>query len=136
MSDIKRILYIEDNPQNMRLVGKILKVNGYDMVGALSGLEGVELAIAQKPDLILMDINLPDIDGMEATRRIKAVQSLAHVPVIALTAAAMRGDRERILNAGCDDYLQKPIDTVQMMETIRRQLARVEAMNSFLLTGD
>lgn len=136
MSDPKRILYVEDNPQNMRLVGKLLRVNGYQMIEAVSGLAGVEAAINQVPDLILMDINLPDIDGMEATRRIKADSRLARVPVIALTAAAMRGDRERILSAGCDDYLQKPIDTVQMIETVKKHLSRVDAMPSFLTAAD
>jgi two-component system cell cycle response regulator DivK len=136
MSDSKRILYVEDNPQNMRLVRKLLKINGYETIEAETGLAGVEAAINEVPDLILMDINLPDIDGMEATRRIKANPKLANVPIIALTAAAMRGDRERILTAGCDDYLQKPIDTVQMIETVKRHLARIAAMPSFLATGD
>jgi len=136
MSQTKRILYVEDNPQNMRLVRKLLKVNGYDTIEAISGESGVEAAVREIPDLILMDINLPDIDGMEATRRIKAHANLAKIPVIALTAAAMRGDRERILTAGCDDYLQKPIDTVQMIETVKRHLARLEAMDVFLTAAD
>lgn len=136
MSDLKRILYVEDNPQNMRLVRKLLKMHGYEMIEAVSGLAGVEAAQKELPDLILMDINLPDIDGKEATQRIKQHPKLVHVPVIALTAAAMRGDRERILSAGCDDYLQKPIDTIQMIETIKRHLARIESMPSFLVTGD
>jgi len=131
MSDTKRILYVEDNPQNMRLVRKLLKINGYDIIEALSGEAGVEAALREIPDLILMDINLPDIDGMEVTRRIKSNPHLANIPVIALTAAAMRGDRERILTAGCDDYLQKPIDTLQMIETIKRHIARIEAMSMF-----
>ncbi len=136
MTDAKRILYIEDNPQNMRLVRKLLKLNGYETLEAVNGEEGVQIAIGEKPDLILMDINLPDIDGLEATRRIKADPSLTNVPVIALTAAAMRGDRERIISAGCDDYLQKPIDTVQMLETVRRHLARIEALSNLLANTD
>jgi two-component system cell cycle response regulator DivK len=136
MSDIKRILYVEDNPQNMRLVRKLLKVNGYDTIEALTGEAGVEAAACEIPDLILMDINLPDIDGLEATRRIKSNPKLANIPIIALTAAAMRGDRERILTAGCDDYLQKPIDTVQMIETVRRHLARIETLSNLWTTND
>ena len=136
MAEIKRILYIEDNPQNMRLVRKLLKLNGYETIEAMTGEEGVEVALREIPDLILMDINLPDIDGLEATRRIKANPKLINTPIIALTAAAMRGDRERILTAGCDDYLQKPIDTVQMIATLRRHFARVEAMSNLWANND
>lgn len=113
-----RILYIEDNPQNMRLVRKMLHIGGYQMIEAADGLSGVATARRESPDLILMDINLPDIDGLEATARIKALDDLAHVPVIALTANAMHGDRERFLAAGCDGYLAKPVTKNELLNTI------------------
>jgi two-component system, cell cycle response regulator DivK len=114
----KRILYIEDNFQNKRLVKKILSAKGYEMLDAEDGLTGVEMACTQMPDLILMDINIPGIDGMEATARIKNSPQTAMIPVIALTANAMRGDREKIIAAGCDEYLQKPINNAKLVETV------------------
>lgn len=118
MSDPKRIVYIEDNPQNMRLVRKFLRMGGHTMLEAETGLDGVALVKAEVPDLVLMDINLPDIDGIEATRQIKANPTTQHIPVIALTANAMHGDRERFLDAGCDDYLSKPVGKNDLLERI------------------
>jgi CheY-like chemotaxis protein len=112
----KRILCIEDNEQNMRLVRKILEHHGYEVVGANTGLHGVEVALNETIDLILMDINLPDIDGREATYRIKAVN--AALPIVALTANAMYGDEERILAAGCDGYISKPISKSILIEKL------------------
>jgi len=117
-----RILYIEDNPQNMRLVSKMLKIGGYDMIEAVDGLSGVAVAAREKPDLILMDINLPDIDGLEATARLKADPTLAHIPVIALTANAMHGDRERFIASGCDGYLAKPVTKNELINTVNHFL--------------
>ncbi|MBN1679133.1 MAG: response regulator [Anaerolineae bacterium] len=119
----KRILYIEDNFQNKRLVRKILASRGYEVLEADDGLTGVELAIREVPDLILMDISLPGIDGVEATQRIKAFNNTTNIPVIALTANAMRGDRERFIAAGCDDYLPKPISTVDLLNIINKFLS-------------
>src|SRR5689334_14675847 len=99
----KRILYIEDDFQNRRLIKKLLKLNGFEYLEAEDGLQGIAVAARERPDLILMDINLPGIDGMETTSRLKSSPDLSHIPVIALTAAAMRGDREKIMAAGCDD---------------------------------
>ena len=113
-----RILYVEDNFQNKRLVRKILTARGYEVLEADDGLTGVEIATKETPDLILMDISLPGIDGVEATQRIKAFQETARIPVIALTANAMRGDRERFIAAGCDDYLPKPISTTDLLGLI------------------
>lgn len=113
-----RILYVEDNPQNMRLVRKMLNIGGYEMLEATEGIPGVALAIREMPDLILMDINLPDIDGLEATARIKASPRSAHIPIIALTANAMHGDRERFLAAGCDGYLAKPVTKNELLNTV------------------
>ncbi len=109
------ILCIEDNPQNMRLVRKILQFGGYQVIEANDGLSGVQLALSQQPDLILMDINLPDIDGLEATHRIKEKM---HVPIVALTANAMYGDEERILSAGCDGYISKPVSKEHLLQQV------------------
>ena len=116
----KRILYVEDNFQNRRLIKKLVNFNGYEFLEAEDGLQGIAIATQEHPDLILMDINLPGIDGMEATTRIKSTSELRDIPIIALTANAMRGDRERIMAAGCDGYLQKPIETVKVIEMIQR----------------
>lgn len=113
-----KILYVEDNSQNMRLVRKMLSVAGYEMVEAPNGRTGLEVAEQEMPDIILMDINLPDIDGMEVARLLKANPRLAHIPVIALTANAMFGDRERFLAAGCDGYLAKPISKSELLNTV------------------
>lgn len=112
------ILYIEDNPQNIRLVRKMLDTGGYVMIEALNGRTGLKLAEERIPALILMDINLPDIDGTEVTSLIKANPKLQHIPIIALTANAMYGDRERFLEAGCDGYLAKPISRRELLDTV------------------
>src|SRR5579859_1502919 len=129
MSVKNRILYIEDNYQNRRLVKRLLKRKGYELIEAEDGLQGIAIAAREKPDLILMDINLPGIDGMEATSRLKSSPDLSHIPIIAVTAAAMRGDREKIMAAGCDDYLQKPIDNEQLIATVRRFLGTPDQPN-------
>lgn len=119
MSQYKaKVLYIEDNPQNMRLVRKMLKIGGYNLVEAVDGTSGVEMANNERPDVILMDINLPDIDGIEATQRIKRNPELARIPVIALTANVMHGDKERFTAAGCDGYLAKPVTRNELLNTI------------------
>jgi two-component system, cell cycle response regulator DivK len=122
-----RILYIEDNFQNKRLVRKILASRGFEVLEAEDGLTGVEIAVKEVPDLILMDISLPGIDGVEATQRIKAYTETSKIPVIALTANAMRGDRERFIAAGCDDYLPKPISTTELVAMVEKYLNRHES---------
>ncbi len=117
------ILYIEDNPDNMMLVKRALEARGYKLLQAMRGEEGVEVAEAEEVDLILLDINLPDIDGYEVARRIRGSQkkhSLSYLPIIAVTANALKGDAEKALSAGCDVYMSKPIN-------IRELWARVEA---------
>jgi two-component system cell cycle response regulator DivK len=116
------ILYIEDNPDNMMLVKRALEARGYKLLEALNGLTGVNKAEAEEIDLILLDINLPDIDGYEVARRIRSSKklTLAYVPIIAVTANALKGDAEKALAAGCDVYMSKPIN-------IRELWARVEA---------
>ncbi len=105
-----KILYIEDNPENRLLVRRILEAEGYTMLEAVDGPSGLEAARASPPDLILLDINLPEMDGYELVGRLRQIPGLANIPIIALTAYALKGDRERILAAGCDGYIQKPID--------------------------
>ena len=115
------ILYIEDNPDNMMLVQRALEARGYRLLQAVNGLSGVEVAEHEDVDLILLDINLPDIDGYEVARRIRSSSkaSLVHTPIIAITANALKGDAEKALDAGCDVYMSKPIN-------IRELWARVE----------
>ncbi len=122
-----RILIVEDNPQNMRLVRKILAHVGFDVIEAVDGLSGINAAVNEMPDLILMDVNLPDIDGLEATSRIKAMPNLSHIPIVALTANAMYGDRELCLNAGCDDYMSKPVNNSALIDMIDKHLAMLGA---------
>jgi len=120
-----KILYVEDNPQNMRLVRKILMAAGYEVIEATNGLSGVATAEREKPDLILMDVNLPDINGLEATSRLKANPPVAAIPIIALTANAMHGDRENCLAAGCDGYLAKPVMKNELLNTVALFLKHV-----------
>jgi CheY-like chemotaxis protein len=122
-----RILLVEDNEMNRDMLSRRLARKGFDVVQALDGLEGVERARTDAPDLILMDMSLPGIDGWEATRRIKADAELRHVPVIALTAHAMSGDREKALEAGCDDYDTKPIELPRLLSKIGELLERSRA---------
>jgi two-component system cell cycle response regulator DivK len=116
------ILYIEDNPDNMLLVQRALESRGYKLLKAVNGVEGVSMAEGNMVDLILLDINLPDIDGYEVARRLRksGKSGLAYIPIIAVTANALKGDAERALEAGCDVYMSKPIN-------IRELWARVEA---------
>ncbi len=106
----KRILYIEDNPENRLLMRRVLMAEGYLVEEAIDGQTGLQKAEESPPDLILMDINLPEIDGYEVTARLKQLPNMQGVPIIAVTANVMKGDREKTLAAGCDGYIQKPID--------------------------
>ncbi len=117
-----RILVIEDNPDNRTLITDLLESMSYEVVEAVDGVEGLEAAIREKPDLILMDLSLPLKDGWAVTREIKADPALAAIPIIALTAHAMLGDRERALEAGCDDYIVKPINLAELTEKIEKYL--------------
>jgi two-component system, cell cycle response regulator DivK len=121
-----KILCVEDNPQNMRLVRKMLSAGGYNIIEAPNGHTALRMAAEELPDLILMDINLPDIDGMEATQHLKSNSALAHIPVIALTANAMPGDRERFLEAGCDGYLSKPITRNELITLVEHFLPETQ----------
>ncbi|MDZ4765732.1 MAG: response regulator [Chloroflexota bacterium] len=113
-----RILVVEDNLDNMTLIMDVLQSLGYETVLARDGEEGLRMAGTEKPDLVLMDLSLPKMDGWTATRKIKANPEIAHIPVIALTAHAMVGDRDRALEAGCDDYLTKPLNLRELAQKL------------------
>ena len=117
------ILYIDDTENNRILVTRRLERGGHQALTAISAEEGLALAANRKPDLILMDMGMPDVDGWTATRRLKANPELAGIPVIALTAHAMQGDREKALDAGCDDYETKPFDFPRLLAKIESHLA-------------
>jgi two-component system, cell cycle response regulator DivK len=121
---LARILYIEDNADNRVLVKRILEAEGYTLLEAANAHDGLRQVLAAPPDLILMDINLPEVDGYTTTARIKATPGLKNVKVVAVTANVMKGDREKTLAAGCDGYIQKPIDVDQLPRQIARFLAR------------
>ena len=113
------VLVIEDNEDNFELIKVILEVNGYAVRHAASGYAGVAQVIAEPPDFVLLDIQLPDIDGEEVLRRIRQLDRFAHVPIIAVTSYAMSGDRERLLKSGCNGYIEKPIDPFTVIEEIK-----------------
>jgi two-component system cell cycle response regulator DivK len=113
-----RIVYIEDNPQNLRLIKRMLSNTGYEVFEAQTGRHGLALIESQIPDLILLDINLPDIEGTEVAMAVKSNPALGHIPIIALTANAMHGDRERLLRMGCEGYIAKPVSRTELHTTI------------------
>jgi two-component system, cell cycle response regulator DivK len=119
-----KILLVEDNEMNRDMLSRRLVRKGFEVVMAVDGGQAVSMAESEHPDLILMDMSLPVIDGWEATRRVKAAEATAHIPVIALTAHAMSGDREKALEAGCDDYDTKPIEMPRLLEKIDALLVR------------
>lgn len=116
---MKKVLVIEDNPDNMLLISDILEAEGYSILQAETGLSGVQLAQTKQPDFIILDIQLPDILGNEVLDRVKENKLTAHIPVVAMTSFAMAGDREKLLAAGCDGYVEKPINPVNVMTQIR-----------------
>jgi len=118
-----KILLVEDNEMNRDMLARRLERRGYQVVIAMDGVQGVQLAQTEAPDLILMDMSLPVLDGWEATQRLKAEPATRAIPIIALTAHAMAGDREKALAAGCDDYDSKPIDFTRLLEKIQTLLA-------------
>jgi two-component system cell cycle response regulator DivK len=118
-----KILYIEDDFQNRVLVRRVLEASGFSVIEAESGAVGIQLAQERTPDLILMDINLPGMDGYEVTARLKKLEALAHIPIVAMTANVMKGDREKTQDAGCDGYIPKPIDVDRLPEQINQFLS-------------
>ena len=115
----KRVMIVEDNELNMKLFNDLLEAHGYRTVQARNGVEAVELARAHHPNLILMDIQLPEVSGLQVTQWIKDDESLRSIPVVAITAFAMKGDEEKIRQGGCEAYLSKPISVVKFLETVR-----------------
>jgi two-component system, cell cycle response regulator DivK len=122
----KRVLVIEDYDDNRRIIREVLTSAGFEVVEAVTGEEGVASALQCQPDLILMDIQLPELDGYEATRRIKAHAELAKVPIIAVTSYALSGDDERARAAGCAAYVTKPFSPRQLLATVKQHLAAAE----------
>ncbi len=118
------ILYVEDNPGNRLLIRRILEAEGYAVIEADNAASALSILENENPDLILMDINMPDMDGYTLTAHLKSIPKLSHVPIVALTANVMKGDRERTLAAGCDGYIQKPVDVDLLPEQINRFLKR------------
>ena len=118
----KRILIVEDSPQNMRLMEMTLKAKNYTLLKATDGEEALDMATRERPDLIIMDVQLPKLNGLEVTRKLRDTVEFSHIPIIAITAFAMKGDKERAIEAGCDAYLSKPIDTRQLPGMIAEML--------------
>lgn len=118
----KKILVVDDNQDNRELVVKILKSMGYQMIEAIDGEDALKKAIAEKPDLILMDISIPKINGYEVTRRLKSQADFKDTPIIALTAHAMKGDREKAIEAGCEGYISKPFNIHELPDQIKTYL--------------
>lgn len=119
-----KILLVEDNEMNRDMLSRRLQKKGYEVVTAVDGVEGVALAVSEAPALILMDMSLPVVDGWEATRQLKGSLATRSIPIIALTAHAMAGDREKALEAGCDDFDTKPVELARLLEKIEALLAR------------
>ncbi len=118
----EKILVVEDNPQNMRLMEMTLGAKGYILLKATDGEEALDVATAERPDLIIMDMQLPKLSGLEVTRRLRQMPEFSHVPILALTAYAMKGDREKFIGVECDAYLAKPISTRELPEIIAEML--------------
>ncbi len=119
----QKILIVEDNDLNMKLFNDLLAAHGYDTLQTRNGAEALALARQHRPDLILMDIQLPEVSGLEVTRLIKADEGLRMIPVIAVTAFAMKGDREKMRDGGCEDYIAKPISVTSFLQTVERYLS-------------
>jgi two-component system, cell cycle response regulator DivK len=121
---MKKILLVEDNELNRDMLSRRLVRNGFEVIIAIDGEQGLSMAQSQRPDLILMDMSLPALDGWEATRRVRTDEATSAIPIIALTAHAMSGDREKAIEAGCDDYDTKPIEMARLLGKINALLAR------------
>ena len=118
----KVILVIDDEPRNVKLVRDLMEANGYTVIEASDGKQGVDTAITEKPDLILMDIMMPVMDGYEAMQLIKTNSATKEIPIIALTSYAMKGDSEKAFESGCDDYMSKPIDIHELLNMVKKYL--------------
>lgn len=126
----EKILIAEDNPQNMRLIEMTLKTTGYKLLTATNGEEVLDIATRERPDLIILDIQLPRMSGLEVTGRLRQMADLGQVPIIAITAYAMKGDKERVLEAGCDAYVTKPIDIHELPGMVAKILMQRQKASS------
>ena len=118
----EKILIVEDNPLHTKLIVMVLRAKGYTLLEATDGEEALDIAMREQPDLILMDLNLPKMTGFEVTKKLRENPTFSHTPIIAITAYAMRGDRERVIESGCDAYLTKPINTRELPKVIAEML--------------
>ncbi len=118
----EKILIVEDNPPNMRLLEMVLSAKSYTLLKATNGEEALDMAMREKPDLIIMDIQLPKVNGLEVTRKLRETPAFSHTPIIGVTAYAMKGDKEKVIESGCDAYLSKPINTRELPEMIAEML--------------
>ena len=132
----EKILIVEDEPKNMRLVKMALRGKGYSLLEATDGEEALNVAMREQPDLIIMDVRLPKVNGLEVTRKLRETPEFSHVPIIGLTAYAMKGDKERALEAGCDEYLSKPINTLQLPNVIAEMLLQRQKDRPSHYSGD
>ena len=121
------VLIVEDNPKNMKMMRDLMRVQGYQTLEASDGPSGLDMARQHRPDLVLMDIQLPQMDGYEVTRRLKAGDDTKHIPIIVVTSFAMRGEEEKARQAGCDAYISKPIDIRRLVETVQKFLPKKDA---------
>jgi len=121
-----RILVVEDNPMNMELAVDLLELRGHEVFSATTGQEALEISCREKPDLILMDVQLPGMDGLAVTKKLKENPETSGIPVVALTAHAMKGDEERMLSHGCAGYIPKPIDTREFPRAVEEFIAKIE----------
>ncbi len=125
----EKILIVEDNPQNMRLAEMTLRSGNYTLLKAIDGEEALDIAKRERPDLIIMDMQLPKMSGLEVTRKLREIPAFSHTLIIGLTAYAMKGDKDRIIESGCDAYLSKPIDTRELRGVITAMLSQRQKDN-------
>jgi len=126
----RKILIVEDNQQNMKVVEMTLRPHGYTLLEATNGEEALEIAVRDKPDLIIIDIQLPKVNGLEVTRRLRQMPVFSHIPIIAVTAYAMKGDKEKAIDAGCNAYLTKPINTRELPGVVAKMLSERKRDNA------
>ncbi len=131
-----RILIVEDNPQNMRLLEMVLRVKNYTLLKATDGEEALDVAMREHPDLIIMDIQLPKMNGLEVTRKLRETPAFRYTPIIAITAYSMKGDRERVIESGCNAYLSKPINTRELPEMIAGMLRQRQEDKAWSTNGN
>ncbi len=132
----EKILIVEDNPQNMRLIEMLLRTKSYTLLKATDGEEAMNIATTEQPDLIIMDMQLPKVSGLEVTRRLRQMPSFSHIPIIAVTAYAMKGDKEKFIEAGCDAYLSKPLNTRELPNVISEILFHRQQKDNPSFNGD